>query len=616
MFPTSFTSRFLLLFLLIFQSLAFGERLDSLKTVLNKTSESDEKARLNFLIAEVFHAASNPDSASFYNVIAEKYALESKKTERLLSKIHYLNTLTYYRKLDLPKAIKYALKCQEYAAKTSSDTLLARAHNILGVVYAEAGEREKSRVNFETAAAVSKKAGLKKMEAVLESNLGNIYSSMEDYANSIRHYQRAIEVWTAVQDSGEIARTYTNLSLAQLYNNQFGDALNTGYQALAIYNRKKEISPICHGQIGQCLFMIMKSGKNEYLPDSLKGLSREALLNKARQYFLTAIKMAEETERIGEMRKLSKVISDAEEEAGRYQEALKWYRYYVEFNDSIEGGEVKAEIARNEMRLEMEKQEALNQAELKRQETIKYASYVAIALLLMLALIALNGYLRKRRDNRIIAAEKNKSEQLLLNILPAEIADELKQKGKAEARLYEHTTVLFTDFANFTKVSESMNPQDLVSELHRCFSEFDRIIRKHGLEKIKTIGDAYLAVSGLPIRSEDHALRAVAAALEIRDWVNRQTLPFTAGIGGIRIGIHSGPVVAGIVGVDKYSFDIWGDTVNTASRIESSGLNGEVNISVDTKVLIEEAYVCESRGLISAKNKAPMEMFLVKDKRK
>jgi class 3 adenylate cyclase len=202
--------------------------------------------------------------------------------------------------------------------------------------------------------------------------------------------------------------------------------------------------------------------------------------------------------------------------------------------------------------------------------------------------------------------EKQKTDQLLLNILPEGVAEELKNTGSAQAKQYNHVSVLFTDFVNFTGLSESMSPTELVQVIHRNFTQFDAIIEKHGLEKIKTIGDAYMAVCGLPKEVPDHAQRVVKAALEIQEFISRADSPFR-----IKIGIHSGPVVAGIVGVKKYAYDIWGDTVNTAARMEQNSEAGKINISGTTHELIKREFACEYRGKIKAKNKGEIDMYFV-----
>lgn len=208
--------------------------------------------------------------------------------------------------------------------------------------------------------------------------------------------------------------------------------------------------------------------------------------------------------------------------------------------------------------------------------------------------------------------EKNRSDELLLNILPLEVAEELKEKGKAAAHRFDNVSILFTDFVNFTGTAEKLTPEQLVTELHECFTAFDHITERNGMEKIKTVGDAYLAVCGLPQAITDHARRTVQSAKEIQTFMeerSRNEKTF-----GIRIGVHSGSVVAGIVGVKKFAYDIWGDAVNTAARMEQNSEVGKVNISEKTFEIVKNDFICAFRGEIEAKNKGKMKMYFVEGK--
>lgn len=193
--------------------------------------------------------------------------------------------------------------------------------------------------------------------------------------------------------------------------------------------------------------------------------------------------------------------------------------------------------------------------ELKSQKTKTNATLIGGFLLLLTAIISIFAYRQKRKDNKLITIEKQRSEELLLNNLPEEIAEELKNKGSADAKHFDEVTVLFTDFVNFTRHSERLSPTELVASLNDCFTAFDAIIERNGLEKIKTIGDAYMAVCGLPNPDPQHALKTVKASLEFRDYIAKRNQKYGKEGFEIRIGLHSGSVVAGIIGVKKFSYD-------------------------------------------------------------
>ncbi len=211
--------------------------------------------------------------------------------------------------------------------------------------------------------------------------------------------------------------------------------------------------------------------------------------------------------------------------------------------------------------------------------------------------------------------EKRKSDELLLNILPAETAEELKKTGEAKTRHYDSVTVIFTDFKDFTAISEKMSPDKLVKELHHCFSGFDNIIEKYNIEKIKTIGDSYMCAAGLPVANSTHPFDAVNAAIEIRECMLQYKKEKKAKgeiTFDLRIGIHTGPVVAGIVGINKFAYDIWGSTVNLASRLEGSSEANKINISETLYKIIKNKYNCEARGKLSVKGLGEISMYYIK----
>jgi class 3 adenylate cyclase/FixJ family two-component response regulator len=218
------------------------------------------------------------------------------------------------------------------------------------------------------------------------------------------------------------------------------------------------------------------------------------------------------------------------------------------------------------------------------------------------------------KQKEIIEAAKLQSDSLLLNILPGEIADELKKFGKSYARKHEQVSVLFADIKGFTSIAEKLTPVKLVTQLDEVFGAFDNIIAKHEMEKIKTIGDAYMCACGLPLADNENAIKSVKAALDMQQFIKEfgaankiQNLP----VFEIRIGIHTGPLVAGVVGLKKFAYDIWGDAVNLASQMEQHSEPGKVNISGETYSLVKNYFNCTYRGKIETKSKAEEDMYFV-----
>ena len=245
---------------------------------------------------------------------------------------------------------------------------------------------------------------------------------------------------------------------------------------------------------------------------------------------------------------------------------------------------------------------------------IMFMIVLVLIFFLVLGLYKRNDYVEEsERTNLIIENERNESDKLLLNILPSETAAELKEYGKVNAEKFELVTVMFTDFKEFTKYSDSMQPDVVVKNINYYFTEFDRIIDKYGLEKIKTIGDAYMCASGLHKNSNDNVESVVKAGLEILDFMKNPNKAKDPDIVNfeIRIGINTGPVVAGVVGIKKFTYDIWGDTVNIASRMESNSEPGRINVSENTYELVKDLYNCEYRGETEVKNKGLMKMYFL-----
>jgi class 3 adenylate cyclase len=262
-----------------------------------------------------------------------------------------------------------------------------------------------------------------------------------------------------------------------------------------------------------------------------------------------------------------------------------------------------------------------NEAELSAQKAkSNFLIIIAAVSLTLSSLIAILFFSRQKtlrelaEKNKIIEEEKRRSDELLLNILPEEVMHELKAHGKTQARNYSRATVLFADIKEFTKISERLSPDEVVEALDTYFERFDKVIEKYDIEKIKTIGDAYVCAGGVPTKNEDNPNLVVRAALECMEEVNKlraermkqgkQTFEF-------RFGIHTGQLVAGVIGIRKFAYDIWGDTVNMAARMQQEGEVGKINISGDTYELIKNNFACVHRGKHDVKNKGQVDMYFV-----
>ncbi|HAF10163.1 MAG TPA: guanylate cyclase [Chloroflexi bacterium] len=226
--------------------------------------------------------------------------------------------------------------------------------------------------------------------------------------------------------------------------------------------------------------------------------------------------------------------------------------------------------------------------------------------------VTLLAVFNRQRDQamHLLAAEQERSEGLLLNILPKQIADRLKAGERRIADSHAHATVLFADLVGSTALALELTPDALIGVLNDVFSHIDDLAQRHGVEKIRTIGDNWMGVSGVPLSRADHALAAVRMALDLRDFIERYRTPERRSL-AVRIGLNSGPLVAGVIGKHKFVYDIWSDTVNTASRMESQGMAGRVQVSETTYALVKDDFVCEERGAIDVRGRGPLTTYFV-----
>jgi class 3 adenylate cyclase len=480
-------------------------------------------------------------------------------------------------------------------------------------------------------------------------NIGAVYNNkVETYDRALQYYLKALPLSEILEDDDAIGTTSVNIGEIYLAREDYKSALDYFEKALkayeksngnipyALYNigrvyrhRKEYDRAIEYQQKAYSVAVTMKR-KLEMSQASL-GLADAYLHNGNNNAAITAYNRAQEIAKEGGFRYVLKAayegLAVAYNKLADYRNAYKYQTLYTAIKDTLYNAAMDKRIQAVTLNFDLEKKQvevnlltkdkALKELELQRQKTIRNAMSVTGILLLLLAIGLYRNYRYVRKTKKIIETEKDKSDKLLLNILPFETAEELKEKGSATPKHYEMVTVLFTDFKGFTSIAEKLTPELLVEELNHCFLEFDLIIEKYNLEKIKTIGDSYMCAGGVPVANATNPVDAVRAGLEIQAYMERLKVERMAKgmeIWELRVGINTGKVIAGVVGKSKFAYDIWGDAVNVASRMESSGAPGKVNISGDTYELVKSHFNFEYRGKVKAKNKGEVDMYFVEPK--
>ncbi|MGB8704012.1 MAG: adenylate/guanylate cyclase domain-containing protein, partial [Gillisia sp.] len=389
---------------------------------------------------------------------------------------------------------------------------------------------------------------------------------------------------------------------------------------LGLVYEKLDANQEAEENLSQAIKLLKEEGDLSPVSEYLIGLSdiyeKRGKDSAAINYALQSLKLAKNMGLKDQIGNANLKLSEIHEKTGNIPAAFQFYKSYVVYNDSVRNVTTAQELASQRADFEVLKKQGevdLINVKRKNQQLVMVSSAVAMTLV---GIIAFGLYRRNRfikRSSILLEREKNRSDHLLRNILPEETAKELKENGHVKAQKFESATVLFADFKDFTQVAEKLTPEELITTLDYYFSNFDKIMEKYDIEKIKTLGDSYMAGSGIPFPTTDHAHRMILAALDIVAFVaeTRQNDQQNGNF-EIRIGIHSGPIIAGVVGTKKFAYDIWGDTVNIASRMESNSLPGKINISENTYELVKDRFECKYRGRFEAKNRGILKMYFVK----
>ncbi len=509
--------------------------------------------------------------------------------------------LAYNEKSNFPQALAAFYEALKINEETDNKEWIVGNQNNIAICYLIQEKYDKALEMLFDAIKQFDKIGNPPQRHHPYNNIGNCYYGMERYEDALIYFKKALDIRLEVNDILEVGMSYGNVGSCELELGRTDDALEHFMKALRIANEtgNEYLRSSVYVNIG---YLLMK--KSKYRDASTYLDSGYVIAKELQDYYV--------------LMDYHDHMSELDSIKGDYLGSLYHYKLSEQFSDSVVNEKSKEQLLQNQMqydfdkketatRAEQDKKDALALEELQKQKLVRNGFIGGFALVLGFA-----GVFFAQRNR--IKKGKKRSDELLLNILPEEVAEELKAKGSTDAQLIEHVSVLFTDFKGFTSMSEKLSPKELVADLHECFSAFDRITEKYRLEKIKTIGDAYMAAGGLPTPNNTHASDAIKAAMEMRDFIDegkQRKIALELPYFEIRIGIHTGPVVAGIVGVKKFQYDIWGDTVNTASRMESSGEVGQINISETTYALVKDEFVCSPRGKVQAKGKGEMEMYFV-----
>lgn len=492
-------------------------------------------------------------------------AQKANDTTRIVTAMNNVALIYMAKAPTFDLALDYFNKGLQLAKKTGDNANMGFSYVNMGEIYYEKGNDSLAYLNLTKATEVFDPTD--ELLPYALNYLGLLYSRKGQPDMALRYFEEALKKTSEIGNKLYMAQTY--LRLARFYQDQHKNDL-----ALNNYEKARELAAD------------IKAGQE--LKQSLIGLSS---IYAAKNDYKNAFLYSNRSVTLGD----SLYLFAADSLQLKYAVGLK-----------------EKEIAL------LTKDKDLQELDLKRQKIQKNALMAGLALIFIIVGILYRDYRNKVKTNLLLDRQKAEIEGLLLNILPAEVAQELQREGHATPKYFDHAAVLFTDFKGFTKLADVLSPQELVAELNECFMAFDDIIENYNLEKIKTIGDSYMCAGGIPTPDASATIKMIEASFDIIDYLKKWNgKRLAAGLAPweLRIGIHVGPLVAGVVGKKKYAYDIWGSTVNIASRMESAGEPGQVNVSSSVYEIIRHRYECSYRGKISAKNIGEIDMYFVKNPR-
>ena len=611
------------------------------KLELNKDLNPDESDTLK---ADILNNLGQQFFIVSDYALARKYADEAMaiaqklKYQKGISQSYSSIGIIYWYQGDYQEALKNQFASLEIRQEIGDKTGIALSHGNIGTIYGQQGNYPEALKNYFAALKILEETAMDKNRiATTYSNIGVVYEAQGNYPEALKYFNSSLKIFEETANKNGIGLCHNNIGVIFKSQGNYPEALKNTFAALKISEEMgdKQSFAFYEYNIGNIYFLqgdyteALKyqfaaikgfeevGDKNGIAGSSISIGNNKLKLHAARdgrEWLMKGLILAKEIGSLENIKLGYEGLTAADSALGNFNGAYENHKLFMLYRDSLSNEEATKKSLQTKMQYEFDKKEAetktLTDAELNKQKLLRNGFVGGFAVVLLFA-----GVLFRQRNKT--KKEKQRSDELLLNILPGEVADEIKTSGTARAKAFTMVTVMFTDFKDFTTMSEKISAELLVDEIHTCFSAFDNILDKYKIEKIKTIGDAYLCASGLPVSTRTHASDMLKAAFEIRDYMLRRKkekeergeIAFD-----LRIGIHTGPVVAGVVGVKKYAYDIWGDTVNIAARMEQTSEAGKINISGTTYELVKDMPLTsgikfEPRGKIQAKNKGEIAMY-------
>jgi adenylate cyclase len=513
----------------------------------------------------------------------------------------------YVNQGDDTRGLEYALRSLKLSEKAGDKLRILSALNTIGSIYfnkKDTSDKVKALSYLISALPLCEAIGNKDALGIISENIGEIYVETNQPEKALPYLERSIQ---ALGDAANSSVAYNSIGKIYLKKKDYNQALSYHNKALSIAEKANSPRHI-----------------EQTLRDIANLYAKQNDFATALNYYDRSRIIAEELKAVSDLQDIYSGMATSYASTNDHKNAFKYQKLLGNINDTIYTTERDKKLGSLQFEFDLQKKQSeinlltkdkdLQIVQTKRQKFAKNAFLIGLVLTFIIAALIYRSYRDKVKTHMLVDRQKNEIEHLLLNVLPKEVAKELQLTGRATPRHYKSVAVMFTDFRGFTLLTDHMSPDELVAELDACFNVFDEIIAKHNLEKIKTIGDSYMCAGGIPKEDEMYVLKIVKAGLEIQQYIannNERRLEKGLEPWYLRIGIHVGPVVAGVVGKMKYAYDIWGSTVNIASRMESNGEPGKVNISSATYELVKDYYECSHRGKISAKNVGEIDMYFI-----